>query len=113
MRIRMYQIDLYRTAKGKEPFNDWIESLDKFVRARIRTRFARIRDTGNLGFYESVGEGVFELKYDFGPGYRVYFGYNTETHLILLLGGDKKSQQRDIDKSIKYWKDHLLSQKKE
>ena len=58
-------------------------------------------------FYELVGEGVFELKFDFGPGYRVYFGFKADTFLILLFGGNKKGQQRDIDKAKEYWRDHL------
>lgn len=108
----MYEIHIYKTANGKEPYTDWIKELDNTVRARIRARFARIRETGNLGVCEPVGDGVFELKFDFGPGYRVYFGYNTETNLILLLGGFKKMQQKDIDKSIGYWKEHLTRQKR-
>lgn len=54
-----------------------------------------------------MGDGVFELKFDFGPGYRVYFGFKTDTFLLLLLGGYKKGQQRDIDKAIGYWRGHL------
>ena len=108
----MYEVDIYKTARGKEPYTDWIEGLDKQVRARIRARFTRIRETGNLGVCEPVEEGVFELKFDFGPGYRVYFGYEADTYLILLFGGYKKSQQRDIDKSIEYWKDHLSSKER-
>jgi putative addiction module killer protein len=54
-----------------------------------------------------VFELKFELKFDFGPGFRVYFGFNTDTFLILLCGGYKKSQQKDINKAKEYWKDHL------
>jgi putative addiction module killer protein len=67
--------------------------------------------SGNLGVCESVGDGVFELKIDFGPGYRVYFGYKTDKVLILLLGGCKKGQQKDIDKAKEYWHEYL-SQKR-
>jgi putative addiction module killer protein len=103
----MYDIDIYRTAAGKEPYIDWLESLDRPVRARVKARIARIRETGNLGIYEPVGEGVFELKCDFGPGYRVYFGFKIDTFLLLLLGGYKKSQQKDINKAKEYWNEHL------
>lgn len=103
----MYEIEIYKTATGKEPYTEWEESLDKTVVARIDARFARIRKNGNFGDCEPVGEGVFELKFDFGPGYRVYFGYKIETCLLLLFGGYKKSQQKDIHKSKEYWKDHL------
>ncbi|MEI6241817.1 MAG: type II toxin-antitoxin system RelE/ParE family toxin [Chlamydiota bacterium] len=75
--------------------------------ARIDARFARIRENGNLGIYEPVGYGVFELKFDFGPGYRVYFGFKTKTFLILLFGGYKKAQQKNINKAKEYWQEHL------
>ncbi len=102
-----YEIELYRTALGKEPYTEWEESLDKVVMARVDARLTRIRNSGNVGNCESVGDGVFELKFDFGPGYRVYFGLEKETNMILLLGGSKKGQQKDINKSKGYWKDHL------
>jgi len=60
---------------------------------------------GNLGDCESVGEGVFELKIDLGPGYRLYFGQVGLTVVLLLIGGDKSTQNRDIGKAIKYWRD--------
>lgn len=61
--------------------------------ARIDTRFTRIRESGNLGSYEPVGEGVYELKFDFGPGYRIYFGLEANTLVILLLGGHKRTTE--------------------
>lgn len=103
----MCEMEIYHTLSGKEPYTEWLEGLDRTVRARINARIARIRETSNLGDYDPVGEGVYELRFDFGPGYRVYFGLKTELYLILLFGGYKKGQQRDIDKSIEYWKDHL------
>ncbi len=65
----MYEIIIYRTANGKEPYVEWLESLDRMVRARIKARFSRIQETSNLGIHEPVGNGIFELKFDFGPGY--------------------------------------------
>lgn len=103
----MYETGIYKTHSGKEPYIEWLESLDRTVRARINARFTRIQETNNLGNYEPVGDGVFELKFDFGPGYRVYFGFKEDTFLILLFGGHKKGQQRDIDKAKEYWQDHL------
>jgi putative addiction module killer protein len=102
-----FVIELYQTAAGKEPYTEWEVSLDKAPMARIDARLARIRETGNIGTYEPVGDGVYELKFYFGPGYRIYFGLETDTCMILLLGGSKKGQQRDVNKSIEYWKDHL------
>lgn len=75
--------------------------------SRIDARLTRIEKTGNFGVCESVGDGVFELKFDFGPGYRVYFGYKTDKVLVLLLGGYKKGQQKDIDKAKEYWHEYL------
>ncbi len=102
-----YEIEIYKTSAGKEPFNEWLESLDKNTFGRIDARITRIRQTGNLGICEPVGEGVYELKLDFGPGYRVYFGYKTDELLIFLYGGYKKGQQKNIDKAKEYWRDHL------
>jgi putative addiction module killer protein len=102
-----YEIAIYKTASGKEPYIEWEESLDNATLSRIDARFARIRETGNLGVYRSVGDGVFELKFDFGQGYRVYFGYEGKTLLILLLGGHKKTQEQDIRKAKEYWYDYL------
>ncbi len=103
----MYEIIIYRTANGKEPYVEWLESLDRMVRARIKARFSRIQETSNLGIHEPVGNGIFELKFDFGPGYRVYFGFKNDKCLIFLLGGNKKGQQKDIDKAKSYWQEHL------
>lgn len=81
--------------------------LGKALMARIDARLTRIREAGNIGDCEPVGDGVYELKFYFGPGYRIYFGLETDTFMILLLGGSKKRQQTDVNKSIEYWKDHL------
>ncbi len=78
---------------------------DERARARIRTRIARVR-LGNLGNCEPVGNGVLEVKIDYGPGYRVYFGQVGAKLVILLCGGDKTSQSKDIRRAIEYWKDY-------
>lgn len=91
---RLYEIEVYKTANRKEPYTEWIESLDQNVSIRIDARLTRIERNGNLGDCEPVGDGVFELKLDFGPGYRIYFGYDTAKKLILLSGGHKKGQQK-------------------
>jgi putative addiction module killer protein len=73
--------------------------------ARIRARIARVR-LGNLGNCEPVGGGVLELKINYGPGYRVYFGQVGMKLVILLCGGDKSSQAEDIRRAIEYWEDY-------
>ena len=104
----MYYLEIFRTTTGNEPYIDWLESLDTVVRARIKARLTRVRETGNLGIYDPVGDGVYELKLDFGPGYRVYFGLEKEI-MILLFGGNKKAQQKDINKSKEFWQGYLSS----
>jgi putative addiction module killer protein len=84
------------------PFSEWLNTLDRHVKARVLTRIDRIR-RGNFGDAKSVGDGVFELRLDFGPGYRVYYGRRGQTVVILLGGGDKKSRSRDIDQAKKCW----------
>ena len=106
-----FEIEIYQTSLGKEPFNQWLEGLDKGALARIDARLTRIERNGNFGDCEPVGEGVFEIKFDFGPGYRIYFGYKTNTNLILLLGGYKKGQQKNIDKAKEYWHEYLSQRK--
>jgi putative addiction module killer protein len=78
---------------------------DKRARAKIRTRIGRVR-LENLGKCEPVGGGVLELKIDYGPGYRVYFGQVGTKLVILLCGGDKSSQAEDIRRAIEYWEDY-------
>lgn len=94
---------------GSAPFNDWLKTLkDRKARAIIRTRINRIR-LGNLGNCKSVGEGVSELKIKFGAGYRIYFGQEGDKIIILLSGGDKSSQTKDIKQAKKYWQDYKKS----
>lgn len=95
----------YRTEEGSEPCLEWLRDLkDARGRAKIRTQLNRI-EGGNFSNCEPVGEGVHELKVNFGPGYRVYFGTHGDD-VILLLGGDKGSQERDIPKAKRFWEDY-------
>jgi len=96
----------YQSLLGRCPFEKWLEALkDRAGRAKIRARITRAR-AGNLGKCASVGEGVFELKVDFGPGYRVYFGEVGDAIIVLLCGGDKSSQVKDIKVAHEYWADY-------
>ena len=104
MKACPFTLEYYITETGKIPFKDWLESLkDIHARAKIRIALDRIR-LGNLGHAKSVGDGVHELKIDYGPGYRVYYGFVGATIVLLLLGGDKASQSKDISRAKEYWK---------
>ena len=99
-------IDFYQLPNGDEPFTDWLSSIrDKRVRERIQARLLVI-ETGNFGDRKSVGDGVSELRLDFGPGYRVYYGEVDNIIVLLLCGGDKSSQSRDIERAKNYWKEY-------
>ena len=96
----------YRNAADKSPFREWItRRVDGDIRNRINSRIRRIEVNGNYGDCESVGDGVFELRLDMGPGYRVYFGID-EDEIILLGGGDKSTQTSDIKKAKECWEDY-------
>lgn len=96
----------YVTAQGTSRFRTWLGRLDVAVRARIQARVLRF-ETGNLGDHRAVGPGVWEARCDFGPGYRICFAKAEATILLLLLGGDKASQQTDIRNAQRYWSDYL------
>ena len=89
-----------RTLRTKE-FIQWLDRLrDRDGRARIQKRLNRIQECGHLGVTRPVGEGVHELKLDFGPGYRVYYAVRGTEIIYLLAGGDKSTQRDDIRRAI-------------
>ncbi len=101
----MYVICDYLTPEGRDPYAEWLSALaDRRARARIAARIQRMA-AGNFGSCQPVSGGVWELKIDHGPGYRVYYAQAGKSMLLLLLGGDKRHQQNDIDKALVYWKD--------
>ena len=85
----------YISEVGQDPFKDWFDNLDGKSASKVARALRRIQ-TGNLGDIKPVGQGVFERRIDFGPGYRVYFGQDGDKRVILLCGGTKKRQSRDI-----------------
>jgi putative addiction module killer protein len=102
------RIDLYVLRDGKAPFERWLKGLrDRRARARINARLARVR-LGNLGETRDVGEGVHELKIDYGPGYRLYFGNAGADVVLLHCGGDKGTQETDIRRAKEYWSEYKL-----
>ena len=106
------EIIIYEAKNGKAPFEEWLENLkDKIGRAKIRVQIDRL-EQGNMGKCASVGQGVSELKINFGPGYRVYFGQDGEVLVVLLCGGDKATQRKNINKAQLYWLDYKLRKEK-
>lgn len=101
----MYEILHYLTADGHDPFAEWLADLaDRQARARVLVRTSRMA-AGNFGDCKLLTEGVSELRIDYGPGYRVYYARAGEQVILLLIGGDKRKQQADIDSAVAYWHD--------
>ena len=106
MNTQPKEIRLYRTREGQRPFKEWLLKLkDREAEARIEVRLARLR-SGNPGDVKPVGEGVSELRIDYGPGYRVYFAASGQRLIILLCAGSKRTQTADIKLAKKYWADY-------
>jgi len=103
---REKEIVIYADRNGFRPWVEWLAHVkDQTARARILVRIKRLKQ-GNYGDCKSIGEGVFELRLFFGPGYRVYFG-ELEGHIVLLLcGGDKTSQAKDIKQAVALWREY-------
>ena len=100
-------IVLYTTDTGRQPYVDWFKKLDKRDKSIVLSRLARLRQE-NFGDCKKIkGAAIWELRIDYGPGYRVYFGRQDNVVVVLLVGGDKGSQERDIKKAQQYWLDHL------
>ena len=100
------EIRYYQTTAGKQPFVEWMQGLaDRQARTRIELRLARVA-VGIFGDVEPVGEGVLELRLDWGPGYRVYFSRLGQVIVLLLCGGDKRTQQMDIKRAKAYFEDY-------
>ena len=99
-------IQHYLTTNGQDLYQNWLDSLrDRSAQARITMRVNRVA-AGAFGDCRHVGDGVWELKINHGPGYRVYYAQAGKSLVLLLLGGDKRTQQADIDKAIDCWQDY-------
>lgn len=104
---KTYEIEYYQDGNGNKPFIEWLESFKKDLKTkhRIQARLGHVIK-GNLGDHHGIGEGVSELRLNFGPGYRIYYGIDGNKIILLLCGGDKGTQKDDIKKAIKYWQDY-------
>lgn len=100
-----YQLREYVDAAGRNRFKSWFEGLDPVVAARVTVALARLGQ-GNLSNVKSVGSGLHELRLDFGPGYRVNFGWQGRSMILLLGGGSKARQHVDIQRAVETWTDY-------
>lgn len=108
----MVEIEFFEDDDGKEPFTEWFNSLrDIMARVKLRQRLDRM-EHGNFGDVEPVGQGVSEIKMDYGPGYRIYFVDFNKKKALILYGGDKSTQKKDIKKAQEYYRKHKLIQEK-
>jgi putative addiction module killer protein len=101
------RVKYFRLPNGREPFKDWFKKLDKKERIVIRGYVERITEGGGKKNIKYLGDGVFEIKIFFHSGLRVYFALENEYIILLLLGGNKTSQPRDIKLAKKYWRDYV------
>jgi len=101
----MIELCYYLTEDGRSPFEDWFSGLDTAAAAKVSVALVRL-EMGNLSSVKPVGESVLEYRIDWGPGYRVYFGRDGGVLVILLCGGTKKRQERDLETAKTLWADY-------
>ena len=107
----MFELLRYQGKDGQEPLTVWLHRLrDRQAHAHVLARLDRLENE-NFGQCRALQSGVWELKIDHGPGYRVYYGRVGKTILLLLCGGDKRTQQADIERAVMYWKEFRGRQK--
>ena len=101
--VKLKEIRIFKTSLGQAPFTEWLYNLkDKNIYLRVRQRLDRLA-LGNYGDYKSVGKGLFEMRFQFGSGYRIYFGEVNDHIVLLLCAGDKGTQVKDIKLAKRYW----------
>ena len=106
------EIEIYETTNGKRPFGIWFEDIrEMHTRAKILTRLDRLK-LGNFGDCKTIEAGVSELRIHYGPGIRIYYAKVENKIILLLCGGDKGSQVKDINKAKEYLKDYQSREKK-
>ena len=108
----MIEVREYIDERGRSPFGRWFDDLDAGAAARVRMALARM-EAGNLSNVRGVGSGVLERRINVGPGYRVYFGRDGETLIVLLGGGTKARQQRDIEDAREFWQEYKRRKRRE
>lgn len=108
--LRVLELRYYLTGDGKSPFESWFDGLDAAAAAKVSVALVRLGQ-GNTSNTKAVGEGVLEYRIDWGPGYRIYLGRDGAALVILLTGGTKQRQQRDIERAKELWVDYRRRRK--
>ena len=113
MQIRPREVLIYTTPNGRSPYRQWYARIkDQKAQIALSNRITRLR-TGNFGDFKRLDAGLYELRIHHGPGYRIYFGVFQNDLVILLCGGAKGTQQRDITRAKNYWNDFLERMKEQ
>ena len=107
----MKNIEMYLDSSGNAPFEKWLNSISIEFQAKVSAYITRLSLGGCKNNIKQLKDGVFEIKIDYGPGLRVYFGEDGKTIVLLLIGGDKKTQKSDIKKAKEYWRDYEQNKK--
>ncbi len=108
----MIEIREYVGTEGRSPYGKWFDRLNAQAAAKVATALVRM-EQGNLSNAKGIGAGVSEYRIDFGPGYRIYFGKDGDMLIILLGGGTKKRQQRDIEVAKTLWREYKQRKRQE
>lgn len=108
----MIEIREYIDPKGRSPYARWFNRLNAQAAAKVATALVRM-EQGNLSNTKGVGSGVLECRIDFGPGYRIYFGKEGNTLIVLLGGGTKRHQQQDIETAREFWREYKRRKRRE
>lgn len=108
----MIELREFIDAKGRSPYARWFNRLNAQAAAKVAITLVRM-EQGNLSNAKGVGGGVLECRIDFGPGYRIYFGKEGDTLIVLLGGGTKKSQQQDIETARELWREYKRRKRQE
>ncbi len=101
-----YEVLIFRDRAGCSPYLEWLGMLDWKMQERILSRVSRLK-RGQFGDFKTLGESLYELRLFFGPGYRVYFGEHQGKMVLILSGGDKSTQKKDIKTARELWKIYL------
>ena len=97
--MKEFVLKNYIDNNGKEPIIDWLKSLDGTMRKRVLLRLDRLKN-GNFGDYKQINDDLYELRFKFGTGYRIYYTIQNDTIILLINGGDKKTHTKDIEKAL-------------